>query len=89
MKKAYNMNGNKGIELKLQYNTVVIGTQKSEELKNHWTQYKSILKIKLQQTGTIQKFLLGIPTLKNNLNLLPISKTMQISCSLDSHRKLW
>lgn len=27
------MNGNKGIELKLQYNTVVIGTQKSEELK--------------------------------------------------------
>lgn len=31
--KAYNMNGNKGIELKLQYNTVVIGTQKSDELK--------------------------------------------------------
>ncbi|HDR8433327.1 TPA: hypothetical protein QC285_003101 [Bacillus cereus] len=31
--KAYNINGNKGIELKLQYNTVVIGTQKSDELK--------------------------------------------------------
>ncbi|SCM94658.1 Uncharacterized protein BWINRASL_02272 [Bacillus mycoides] len=31
--KAYNMNGKKGIELKLKYNTVVIGTQKPDELK--------------------------------------------------------
>lgn len=31
--KAYNMNGKKGIELKLKHNTVVIGTQKPDELK--------------------------------------------------------
>ncbi|UYX50035.1 DUF6141 family protein [Bacillus thuringiensis] len=31
--KAYNMNGKKGIELKLKYNTVIIGTQKPDELK--------------------------------------------------------
>lgn len=30
---AYNMNGKKGIELKLKHNTVVIGTQKPDELK--------------------------------------------------------
>ncbi|PWA07611.1 hypothetical protein DCC39_16395 [Pueribacillus theae] len=30
---AYNMNGKKGIELKLKYNTVVVGTQKPNELK--------------------------------------------------------
>ncbi|HFJ9426626.1 DUF6141 family protein [Bacillus cereus] len=31
--KVYNMNGKKGIELKLIYNSVVIGTQKPDELK--------------------------------------------------------
>ena len=31
--KAYNMNGKKGIELQLKHNTVVIGTQKPDELK--------------------------------------------------------
>ncbi|WP_232294403.1 hypothetical protein, partial [Bacillus thuringiensis] len=51
---------------------------------------KSIMKIKLEQTGTIQEFVLGILYIyfKNNLKLLPITKTMQISCSLDSYRKL-
>lgn len=31
---AYNMNGKKGIELKLKYETVVIGTQNPDEFKD-------------------------------------------------------